>query len=96
MSSPTANEDYDIEPQGDGQYVVRLTDGEETMETWFRLTPEALAELGVDAGDEADLVERTVVFLRKHQEVPDFPDIVEIEDVLATYPDYREAVTSDR
>ncbi len=66
------------------------------METWFRLTPDALAELGVDAGDEADLVERTVAFLRRYQEVPDFPEMVEIEDVLATYPDYREAVTSDR
>ncbi|MCO7221341.1 hypothetical protein [Klenkia sp. PcliD-1-E] len=91
-----SDEQYDIEPQGDGQYVVTLTDGEETVETWFRVTADSLAQLGVDAGDEADLVERTVVFLRRHQEVPDFPDMVEIEDVLATYPDYRDAVTSDR
>ena len=41
-----SSEDYDIEPQGDLQYVVRLDDGEESVEAWFRLTPEVLAQLG--------------------------------------------------
>ncbi|MEI4271700.1 hypothetical protein TEK04_08190 [Klenkia sp. LSe6-5] len=89
-------EDYDIEDQGDLQYVVRLSDGEEDVETWFRLTPSVLEQLGVESGDEADLVAETVDFMKKHQDVPDFPDMVEIEDVLATYPDYEAAVTRRR
>jgi hypothetical protein len=39
-----------------------------------------------------ELVRRTVRFLLGHQDVADFPDIVEIEDVVAGYPDYRDAV----
>lgn len=89
-------EDYDIEDQGDLQYVVRLSDGEEDAEVWFRLTPGVLEQLGVASGDEADLVAETVDFLRTHQEIPDFPDMVEIEDVLASYPDYEPKVTRRR
>lgn len=88
--------DYDIEHQGDLQYVVRMDDGEESVEAWFRLTPDVLEQLGVPDGDEADLVAATVDFLRRHQEIADFPSMVEIEDVLASYPDYEEAVTTRR
>ncbi|SDP24797.1 hypothetical protein SAMN05660199_03472 [Klenkia soli] len=91
-----SSEDYDIEPQGDLQYVVHLDDGEESVEAWFRLTPEVLAQLGVAEGGEADLVAATVDFLRRHQDVADFPSMVEIEDVLASYPDYEETVTTRR
>ena len=89
-------EDYDIEHQGDLQYVVRLDDEEESVEAWFRLTPDALAQLGVPDGEEADLVAATVDFLRRHQDVADFPSMVEIEDVLASYPEFEEAVTTRR
>ncbi|GAA4313181.1 TOBE domain-containing protein [Klenkia terrae] len=91
-----AAEDYDIEDQGDQQYVVRMTDGEEDVEAWFHVTPDVAQQLGVAPGDEADLVAATVDFLRTHQDVADFPSIVEIEDVLASYPDYEEAVTTRR
>jgi hypothetical protein len=42
--------------------------------------------------DDEELVRRTVRFLLGHQDVADFPDIVEIEDVAAGYPDYLDAV----
>ncbi|MPQ98821.1 hypothetical protein GB931_13005 [Modestobacter sp. I12A-02628] len=87
-------DDFDIESQGDHQYVVRLEDQGETVETWFRLTPEALDKLGADDEDEEDLVRRTVTFLSKHQDVADFPDTVEIEDVIASYDDYLDYMNS--
>ncbi len=87
-------DDIDIEDQGDHQYVVRLSDQGETVETWFRLTPEVLDRLSVSDDEETELIARTVAFLKKHQDVADFPDIVEIEDLLATYDDYEDAVTS--
>ena len=83
-------EDYEIESQGDHQYVVRLQDQGETVETWFRLTPESLDKLGADDDEEEDVVRRTVEFLARHQDVADFPDVVEIEDVISSYDDYLE------
>ena len=82
---------FQIEAQGESEYVVRLRgDGEET-ETWVRLSPGLREELGLEVDDE-ELVRRTVRFLLGHQDVADFPDIVEIEDVVAGYPDYLDAV----
>jgi hypothetical protein len=83
---------FEIEAQGDHQFVVRLQGRAETAESWFRLTPSVVEELHVGS-DEEELVRRTVRFLLQHQEVFDFPSVVEIEDVLATYPDYAAYVT---
>jgi hypothetical protein len=77
-----------IEPQGACQFVVRLEDGEEVGEAWFNLTPEILEQLHVADGEHEQFVRRTAEFLLEHQSVADFPDIVELEDVLATYDDY--------
>ena len=84
---------FQIEAQGESEYVVRLRgDGEETeTESWFRLSPGLREELGLEVDDE-ELVRRTVRFLLGHQDAADFPDIVEIEDVVAAYPDYLDTV----
>ena len=82
---------FEIEPQGESEFVVRLRgDGVETQ-SWFRLSPGLREELGLDVDDE-ELVRRTVRFLLGHQDAADFPDIVEVEDVAAAYPDYLDAV----
>jgi hypothetical protein len=82
---------FEIEAQGESEFVVRLRGDGGEAESWFRLSPGLRDELGVDVDDE-ELVRRTVRFLLGHQDVADFPDIVEIEDVVAGYPDYRDAV----
>lgn len=86
-------EDYDIEEQGDHEYVVRLNEQGETVEVWFKLSPAVLDRLGVSDDDEPDFIVTTIDFLKKHQDVADFPDIIDIEDVLATYDDYEDTVT---
>ena len=84
---------FQIEAQGESEFVVRLRgDGEET-ESWFRLSPGLREELGLEVDDE-ELVRRTVRFLLGHQDAADFPDIVEIEDVISSYDDYVEYMTS--
>jgi hypothetical protein len=80
-------EAFEIEAQGDHEFLVRLRGKAENAESWFRLTPDVLRDLDVRA-DEEELVRRTVQFLLRHQDIPDFPAVVEIEDVIATYPDY--------
>ena len=82
---------FEIEAQGESEFVVRLRGDGDEAESWFRLSPGLREELGLDVDDE-ELVRRTVRFLIGHQGAADFPDIVEIEDVVAGYPDYLDAV----
>lgn len=86
---------FSIDDQGDHEYVVHLQAPAETIETWFRLTPEVLDELGLGQEQEETVVRRTVEFLLRHQDAEDFPRMVELEDVLATYPDYPAAVRGE-
>lgn len=82
---------FEIEAQGESEFVVRLRGDGEEAESWFRLSPGLREELGLEVAEE-ELVRRTVRFLLRHQDVADFPDIVEIEDVVAGYPDHLDAV----
>ncbi|HZB18522.1 MAG TPA: hypothetical protein VE463_01690 [Blastococcus sp.] len=83
-----------IEPQGAHEYVVRLQDGELVCVSWFHLTPDVLVELHVDEEAEGLCVRRTAEFLLRHQDVANFPDIVELEDVIATYDDFTEFLSA--
>ena len=78
----------EIDSQGEHQYVVRLQDGEDVAETWFNITPGLLDRVLTPGEDEEGVVRRTTEFLVARQDVADFPDIVELEDVIATYADY--------
>jgi hypothetical protein len=80
----------DIETQGEHQYVVQLRDDDEVAEAWFTITPSILDRLRRGDEDEEHFVRRTAEFLVQHQGVADFPGIVDLEDVLATYDDYVE------
>lgn len=86
-------ESVEIEAQGDHEYVVRLEGDGERAETWFRITPECLPQVGAGPDDEQSVVRRTVEFLAGHQAVPDFPSVVELEDVIASYDDFLPAMT---
>ena len=83
---------FTVEPVGDHEYLVRLHGSDEDAEAWVRVTPEVLAALAIEI-DEPTLVHRTVAFLLRHQDASDFPAIIELEDVLDSYPDYRSALT---
>ncbi len=80
----------DIEALGDHRYVVRMREDDDTCESWFNLSPALLQQWGLEGQDEERTVRRTAEYLLEHQDVPDFPDIVELEDVVATYDDYLE------
>ncbi|MGY1750156.1 hypothetical protein [Modestobacter sp. SYSU DS0511] len=88
-----ADDDIEIRAQGEHEYVVVQATEADDVTTWFTLTPEALDRLGSD--DEEDVVLRTVRFLRRHQDVADFPDVIELEDVIASYEDYLPAMAEE-
>ena len=83
----------EIEAQGEHQYLVRLRDDDEACETWFNITPAVLDQVRLDGETEEQAVRRTADFLVARQGVADFPDIVELEDVIATYADFIEFMT---
>jgi hypothetical protein len=84
-----------IEPQGAYRYVVHLQDREDACESWFNLSSDVLEQLHVDEGAEELCVRRTAEFLLRHQSVADFPDIVELEDVMAAYDDYTDFMLAE-
>ena len=86
-------DDIEIDAQGDHQYLVVQASELEDVQSLFRVSPEVMDKLGLD--DEEEVVRRTVAFLRKHQDVADFPDAIDLEDVMASYEDYLPAMTED-
>lgn len=64
---------FEIEPQGDHEYLVRLHSEPGDAESWFRITPSVLEQLGAAEQDEESVVRRTVEFLIRHHDVEDFP-----------------------
>lgn len=82
----------EVDPQGQHQFVVRLSLADDSTESWFTFSSEVLDTMGVTDDAEEDLVQRTAVYLLRHQEIADFPQIVDVEDVIATYADYLDAM----
>ena len=88
-----ADDDIEIDAQGDNSFLVVQPSELEDVRTLVTVTPEVMDRLGAD--DEEDVVRRTVLFLRRHQEVADFPEVIDLEDVIAGYDDYLEAMATD-
>jgi hypothetical protein len=88
-----ADDDIEIDAQGENSYLVVQPSELEDVRTFVTVTPEVMDRLGAD--DEEDVVRRTVLFLRKHQEIADFPEMIDLEDVIASYDDYLEAMAGD-
>ncbi|MGY5885572.1 hypothetical protein [Modestobacter lacusdianchii] len=88
-----ADDDIEIDAQGDNTWLVVQPSELEDVRTFVTVTPEVMDRLGAD--DEEDVVRRTVLFLRRHQEVADFPEVIDLDDVVASYDDYLEVMTTD-
>ncbi|WP_299953302.1 hypothetical protein [uncultured Modestobacter sp.] len=88
-----ADDDIEIDAQGDNTYLVVQPSELEDVRTYVTVTPEVMDRLASD--DEEDVVRRTVLFLRRHQEVADFPEVIDLDDVVASYDDYLEVMGAD-
>jgi hypothetical protein len=86
------SEQFSVEPVTEHQFVVRATTEGGVIESWFRADPEVIEELGLDDVDEADIVKQTAVFLAGHQPVEDFPPMLDLVDVMASYDDYADTI----
>ena len=88
-----ADDDIEIDAQGEHRFLVVQPSELEDVRTWITVSPDIMDRLGTD--DEEDVVRRTVLFLRRHQDVADFPEDIDLEDVVASYDDYLEVMGSD-
>lgn len=83
---------FEVAPAIEHEYVVRADVGAETIESWFHIDPAVTERLGVADVEEWRVVEQTAVFLASKQPVADFPKMVDLEDVIAAYPDYPQTL----
>ncbi len=81
-----------VEAQGNHEYVVRIPVDDDVVESWFRITPDVMLQLGVGEGDEQRVVAETVDYISAHQALIDFPQTLELEDAIAAYPDFLRTV----
>lgn len=81
-------EDFEITPQGDGEYLIRTPGGNDTDPATFDLDlGDAESVSDGRLADDERTVRATVRYLLEHQEAGDLPERVEIADVDAAYPD---------
>ncbi|MBG6225086.1 hypothetical protein IWX63_001651 [Arthrobacter sp. CAN_A2] len=83
---------FDITRVSDNEYRVRTEAEGQSVESLFRMNPDLLGRLGAPDADEVTIVEATAHFLARHQSVIDFPPMIDLEDVLATYDDAPEQI----
>jgi hypothetical protein len=77
-----------VEPLGDHEYLLRLSEYGRSSETRFRADPSVLDALGVEPESEREVVERTADFLIEHQDAWDLPPWVDLDDVVACYQNF--------
>jgi hypothetical protein len=87
----------EIDSVAEHEYLVTVEAGEESAQVQLFLDPETLSGLGLDGADEERVVEYVIEFLVRRQSVIDFPTLVYLEDVVASYGDFpmsvRQALT---
>lgn len=88
-------QDFTITAQSESEYEVDVRTAEGTASITLRL--DDLAELTDGALAPDETTARAVVrVLLEHQGVEDLPPLVDIEEVLAAYPEAAERIASHR
>ena len=86
---------FEIEDQAGGEYLVRANSLEARTTLTLVLSGASTATDGTLAEDEAT-ANATMLYLLGRQDASDLPARVEIDDVLASYPDAADAIAAIR
>ncbi len=81
---------FEVEMLFEHEYLVRAQAEGEVIESRIRVEPGVLEQLGVEGADERQVVRETAVFLAGHQPVIDFPPMLDLADLIASYDDFPE------
>ena len=82
--------EFEVESLFEHEYLVRAVSEGESIESRFRVDPDVLEQLGLVGADERQVVKQSAVFLATHQPVIDFPPMLDLADIIASYDDYPE------
>ncbi|MEN3121147.1 hypothetical protein [Janibacter sp. LM] len=88
-------QDFEVTSQGDGEYMVRVRtdDGAVTLDVLLG-GAESVSGGALDSGEGT--ARATIRYLLEHQGAEDLPQLVDIEEVLAAYPDAAERIAALR
>jgi hypothetical protein len=81
-------EQCDIEPLGGHEYLIRVRTEAQVVESRFQATEGVLNDLHVSDDGERRLIEATMDFLATRQSVAELPQLVDLDDIAASYHDY--------
>ncbi|MBG6184917.1 hypothetical protein IWX65_002895 [Arthrobacter sp. CAN_A214] len=79
---------FNIDQVNDHDYRMRTDTEGQTFESLFRMSPDLVEKLGLPDAEEKTIVEATAQFLSQHQSVREFPPLIDLENILATYDQY--------
>jgi hypothetical protein len=76
-----------LEALGDHDYLVRFSQGEDTVTVTVHADPAVVEQI---AGDEQRVVEATAAYLIARQTADDLPEQIDLDAVAAAYDGYVE------
>jgi hypothetical protein len=82
-----------VEVTGEHTYLIRVREGEDTIEISMRASPEVVAQLPDDT-DELRLIEVTAAYLIARQRADDLPAAFDLDDVAAAYEGYLDDIAA--
>lgn len=88
-------EQFEIEAGGEHAYLIHVHDVDDEITIELRLGEDAARELDVEEKQEGQVAAAAVRYLLSRQEAFDLPSALDIEDVMAAYPDFTEVIRRD-
>jgi hypothetical protein len=77
-----------VEPLGDHNYLIRVRQGEDTVQIHVHASAAVVHRVAVVDTDETRIIEATAAYLIQRQRADDLPMTLDLDDVAAAYDGY--------
>lgn len=85
-------EQFDIEADGEHTYLIHVHDVDDEITIALRLGEDAARNLGIEERQDGQVAAVTIHYLLARQEAFDLPVELDIEDIIAAYPDFADVI----
>lgn len=89
-SAPEGGRGWSVEVLEEHRFLVHGAAAGDGVDVEVTLDPDSVRELGVDGMPDEHIVDATVGYLLEHQRIDELPAEIELEVVLAAYPDFAD------
>jgi hypothetical protein len=83
-----------VEALGDHNYLIRVREGEDTIEIRVHASPGVVQRITVVDADENRIIEATAAYLIQRQRADDLPATLDLDDVAAAYDGYIDDISA--